>query len=381
MIAIRLAEAAGEHRSRAAGARHLRRAVSDQAPAAARARARSGRCAGAADRRARSRRRGVRGLSAGSAQRLPDHHSGIRHRASAAQPPIVVLTSNRTREIHDALKRRCLYHWVDYPTAERELAIVRSRRSRAFPQKLSEQVVAFVQVLRDQDLFKVAGRRRNHRLGHGADPARRAHADAAGGRRLARRAAQVSGRHRPHAGRTLQKTIKRGIALSEPQVVTCGSCDRPRAEQPAESATHRKRTDRRQHCRLRPLVAGRRRSGGPGRGDRRDAGAAADRHRHARRRFRHPAVDLRHAARAHAGVRRRRSICSSASTALESMLGSMLPQAHGAQAAAAAAGATGAGSAVLGQRQDAGGDRRRRARRAAVRCPTRKSCRRRTSRR
>ena len=74
----------------------------------------------------------------------------------AAQPPIVILTSNRTREIHDALKRRCLYHWVDYPSAERELAIVRSRVP-GISAKLSEQVVSFVQVLRDQDLFKVPG--------------------------------------------------------------------------------------------------------------------------------------------------------------------------------------------------------------------------------
>ncbi|MEW6640112.1 MAG: MoxR family ATPase [Pseudomonadota bacterium] len=74
----------------------------------------------------------------------------------AAQPPIVILTSNRTREIHDALKRRCLYHWVDYPSAERELAIVKSRVP-GISAKLSEQVVRFVQALRDQDLFKVPG--------------------------------------------------------------------------------------------------------------------------------------------------------------------------------------------------------------------------------
>jgi MoxR-like ATPase len=74
----------------------------------------------------------------------------------AAHPPIVVLTSNRTREIHDALKRRCLYHWVDYPSAERELAIVRSRVP-GISAKLSEQVINFVQALRQQDLFKVPG--------------------------------------------------------------------------------------------------------------------------------------------------------------------------------------------------------------------------------
>src|SRR6201996_6247303 len=74
----------------------------------------------------------------------------------AAQPPIVIITSNRTREVHDALKRRCLYHWVGYPTAERELAIVRAKVP-GVGKKLSEQVVAFVQRLRKEDLFKSPG--------------------------------------------------------------------------------------------------------------------------------------------------------------------------------------------------------------------------------
>jgi MoxR-like ATPase len=74
----------------------------------------------------------------------------------AQHPPIVIVTSNRTREIHDALKRRCLYHWVDYPSAERELAIVKSRVP-GIGAKLSQQVVGFVQALREQDLFKVPG--------------------------------------------------------------------------------------------------------------------------------------------------------------------------------------------------------------------------------
>jgi len=74
----------------------------------------------------------------------------------AAQPPVVIVTSNRTREIHDALKRRCLYHWVDYPDAERELAILRAKAPRA-PAKLSKEIVAFVQAIRAQDLFKVPG--------------------------------------------------------------------------------------------------------------------------------------------------------------------------------------------------------------------------------
>jgi MoxR-like ATPase len=74
----------------------------------------------------------------------------------AAHPPIVVITSNRTREIHDALKRRCLYHWVGYPTAARELKILRARLP-GIGKKLSEQVVAFVQALRKEDLFKSPG--------------------------------------------------------------------------------------------------------------------------------------------------------------------------------------------------------------------------------
>ena len=74
----------------------------------------------------------------------------------AEHPPIVVITSNRTREVHDALKRRCLYHWVGYPSAERELAIVRTKVPDV-GKKLSEQVVAFVQALRRQDLFKSPG--------------------------------------------------------------------------------------------------------------------------------------------------------------------------------------------------------------------------------
>ncbi|HWW47586.1 MAG TPA: MoxR family ATPase [Xanthobacteraceae bacterium] len=74
----------------------------------------------------------------------------------APHPPIVIITSNRTREIHDALKRRCLYHWVGYPAAERELAIVRSRVPD-IPEQLSGQVVAFVQALREQDFYKSPG--------------------------------------------------------------------------------------------------------------------------------------------------------------------------------------------------------------------------------
>ena len=74
----------------------------------------------------------------------------------AEHPPIVIITSNRTREIHDALKRRCLYHWVGYPNAERELAIVRARLP-GIAEKLSQEIVHFVQKLRREDLFKSPG--------------------------------------------------------------------------------------------------------------------------------------------------------------------------------------------------------------------------------
>jgi len=74
----------------------------------------------------------------------------------AAKPPVVVITSNRTREIHDAVKRRCFYHWVDYPDAARELEILRRKAPRA-AQSLSREVVAFVQQLRKTELFKLPG--------------------------------------------------------------------------------------------------------------------------------------------------------------------------------------------------------------------------------
>ena len=74
----------------------------------------------------------------------------------AAQPPLTIITSNRTREIHDALKRRCFYHWVDYPSAERELEILKVKAPGA-GERLSQEIVAFVQGLRDVDLFKLPG--------------------------------------------------------------------------------------------------------------------------------------------------------------------------------------------------------------------------------
>jgi MoxR-like ATPase len=74
----------------------------------------------------------------------------------AAAPPVTIITSNRTREVHDALKRRCLYHWVGFPDVERELEILR-RRAPAAPERLSRQVVEYVQRMRGLDLFKAPG--------------------------------------------------------------------------------------------------------------------------------------------------------------------------------------------------------------------------------
>ena len=74
----------------------------------------------------------------------------------AEQPPVVIITSNRTREVHDALKRRCLYHWIDYPSFEKEYGIVLAKVPNA-PERLARQVVAFVQELRQAELYKLPG--------------------------------------------------------------------------------------------------------------------------------------------------------------------------------------------------------------------------------
>lgn len=71
-------------------------------------------------------------------------------------PPVVVITSNRTREVHDALKRRCLYYWIDYPSFDKELEIVHARLPQA-PEKLAKQVTSFIQELREMDLYKLPG--------------------------------------------------------------------------------------------------------------------------------------------------------------------------------------------------------------------------------
>ena len=71
-------------------------------------------------------------------------------------PPVVIITSNRTREVHDALKRRCLYYWIDYPSFEKELEIVQTRLPQA-PAKLARQITGFIQALREMDLYKLPG--------------------------------------------------------------------------------------------------------------------------------------------------------------------------------------------------------------------------------
>ena len=71
-------------------------------------------------------------------------------------PPVVIITSNRTREVHDALKRRCLYYWIDYPSFEKELEIVRTQLPDA-PAKLARQITGFIQALREMDLYKLPG--------------------------------------------------------------------------------------------------------------------------------------------------------------------------------------------------------------------------------
>ena len=100
----------------------------------------------------------------------------------APHPPIVIITSNRTREIHDALKRRCLYHWVDYPSAERELRNREIARARNFREAVAAGGALRAGVARS-GLLQIAWRRRDHRLGDRAYRTRRPHADAGRGRR------------------------------------------------------------------------------------------------------------------------------------------------------------------------------------------------------
>ena len=113
-------------------------------------------------------------------------------RSAPSQPPRVILTSNRTREVHDALKRRCLYHWIDYPTADKEYAIVPARLP-GMPERLARQVVGFVQRLRETELTKVPGVAETLDWAAALMALGRRRTDAGGRRPHARRAAQVPG--------------------------------------------------------------------------------------------------------------------------------------------------------------------------------------------
>ena len=128
----------------------------------------------------------------------------------AAHPPIVVITSNRTREIHDALKRRCLYHWVGYPDAERELAIVRAKVP-GIAKRLSPGGRAFRAGAAPAGPLQVAGRRRDARLGDRAHRARCRRARSRDGVGHARRAAEIPGRHRAHRGHQGEGAASTGL--------------------------------------------------------------------------------------------------------------------------------------------------------------------------
>ena len=131
----------------------------------------------------------------------------------AEQPPIVVITSNRTREIHDALKRRCFYYWVDYPNAARELEILQRKAPGA-----GERPVARGRRLRPEvahdGFVQAAGHRRDDRLDRGVDAARRARTDPARDQRHAGRTAQIPGRHRPAAGQRGRAAARAGQGRS-----------------------------------------------------------------------------------------------------------------------------------------------------------------------
>ena len=119
----------------------------------------------------------------------------------ATHPPAVIITSNRTREVHDALKRRCLYYWIDYPDFQKEMQIISSRLPDA-PRRLAEQVTGFVQELRETELYKIPGISETLDWTSALLALNRAGAGAGGHRRHPRPDAQVPGRHRAGARRT-----------------------------------------------------------------------------------------------------------------------------------------------------------------------------------
>ncbi len=133
----------------------------------------------------------------------------------AAEPPIVIITSNRTREVHDALKRRCLYAWIDYPDFAKERRIVAEKVPGASA-RLAEQVTAFVQELRTAELYKAAGVSETLDWAAALVALNRDELDAEHRGRDARHPAQEPGRHRGRARRARQ-----GHALPRPQPARC----------------------------------------------------------------------------------------------------------------------------------------------------------------
>ena len=145
----------------------------------------------------------------------------------ATVPPRVILTSNRTREVHDALKRRCLYHWIDYPSAAKEIEIVLARVP-ATPERLAGQVVGFVGRLRSTDLTKVPGRGRDARLGGRPPGPRRPRAGTRPRRRDARRPPQVRGGRPPGP----RRDGRRHTSTSSPRQGAEAARPGPTAERP-----------------------------------------------------------------------------------------------------------------------------------------------------
>jgi MoxR-like ATPase len=133
----------------------------------------------------------------------------------AAQTPIVIITSNRTREIHDALKRRCFYHWVDYPDLRRELEILKVKAPGA-SERLSRQVVGFVQELRKVDLFKSPGVAESIDWATAPVGARRPRPRSQDDQRHAGRTAEVPGRHPAHAGHRSSRHPAQGERPTSP---------------------------------------------------------------------------------------------------------------------------------------------------------------------
>jgi len=133
----------------------------------------------------------------------------------AKEPPLVILTSNRTREVHDALKRRCLYQWIDYPSFEKEVAIVRERVPHASA-RLAEQVTALVQSLRGVELYKVRGVR-DARLGRSPGCSGSQRAGRGGDHGDARRGAQDTRGYRRHPRRHARGDAEpRHVAIGRP---------------------------------------------------------------------------------------------------------------------------------------------------------------------